>query len=224
VVDIELLMDNAMLALNYKMAAKHKVKYILAGTNLSTEGMPLPPGWNHYKKDAKNIRSINKKFGGCRIKSHPIISTLDYINYEFVKGIRWVSFLDYFDYIKDDAVNTLVKELDYKPYPYKHYESVFTRFYQGYILSNKFGVDKSSVHLSTLVASGEMKREDALTHFNHSPYLDESAMESDMRYVCKKLGFTEEQFAKYISEPPVAHSFYGSEKWLWDLILKARSK
>ena len=48
VIDIELLYDNAFLAVNYQMARKYKLKYILAGTNNSTEGIPIPKGWNWY--------------------------------------------------------------------------------------------------------------------------------------------------------------------------------
>ncbi len=224
VVDIELLMDNAMLALNYEMAAKYNVKYILAGTNTATEGIAIPPSWNHYKKDAQNIKNINKKFGTQPIKTHPLISTLKYLYMELVKGIKWVSFLDYVPYQKQDAIRILQEEVNYKPYPYKHYESVFTRFYQGYILPQKFGVDKRRIHLSALVASGEMNREYALTHFEKIPYNSIDDMNSDLAYVCKKLGFTQDELKKYMAETPVPHEFYGSEKWLWELALKIRSK
>ena len=57
------------------------------------------------------------------------------------------SFLDYFDYNKVDAIELLKNKYDFKPYPYKHYESVFTRFYQGYILPNKFNRGKKNSRL-----------------------------------------------------------------------------
>src|SRR5690606_2855852 len=96
VVDIELLMDNAMLATNYQQARKHGVKYILAGTNTATEGMTIPREWTHLKFDVRNIRRIHRRFGRVPIKTHPLISTWGFIWYEYVHRIKWVSFLNYF--------------------------------------------------------------------------------------------------------------------------------
>jgi len=218
VVDIELLMDNAMLALNYQQAAKYGLKYILFGYNMATEGMNIPPGWNHYKYDVYNIRKIHKRFGSVPIKTHPLFSTIDSLKYGYINRIKGVSFLDYFPYNKFEALEFLEKEFGYKPYPYKHYESVFTRFYQGYILPRKFGYDKRRVHLSTLVVSGQMDREDALKLLEESPYPDPAQEERDRIFVMEKLGFTEESFNQYMSAPEVPHEAYGSEKWLWDLL------
>ena len=211
VVDIEMLMDNAMLALNYRQAANYSLKYILQGTNMATEGLAMPKGWNHFKYDVRNIRRIHKKFGSVPIKTHPLISTLDYLWFEFVRGIKWISFLDYFPYNKFEAMETLKREVSYKPYPYKHYESVFTRFYQAVILPKKFGYDKRRVHLSTLVASGQMSRADAIRMLETPPYPDPQQEEQDRLFVMKKLGFTEQSFQEYMEAPGVPHEFYGSE-------------
>ncbi len=219
VVDIEMLMDNAMFALNYSQAAKRGIKYILAGTNMATEGLAMPQNWCHFKFDKKNIKNIQKRFGKSKIKTHPLMSTLDFIKFEFIKKAKWISFLDYFPYNKNEALEILKKEVDYKPYPYKHYESVFTRFYQAYILPEKFGYDKRRVHLSTLVAGGQMDRSEALKNLKTSPYPDAEQEKQDKEFVLKKLGFTEESFERYIKDPPVPHSFYGSEKWLWDFLM-----
>src|SRR4029077_12060996 len=104
VVDIELLMDNAMYALNYQQASARGLRWILAGTNLATEGMGMPPGWNHYKFDERNIRAIQRRFGSLPIKTHPVMSTFDFVWYEYVRKIRWISFLDYFSYEKAVAL------------------------------------------------------------------------------------------------------------------------
>jgi N-acetyl sugar amidotransferase len=218
VVDIEMLMDNAMLALNYRQAANYGLKYILQGTNMATEGLAMPKGWNHFKYDVRNIRRIHKKFGSVPIKTHPLISTLDYIWFEFVRGIKWVSFLDYFSYNKFEAMETLKREVSYKPYPYKHYESVFTRCYQAVILPTKFGYDKRRVHLSTLVASGQMARPDAIRMLDTPPYLDPQQEEQDRIFVMKKLGFTEQTFQEYMKAPAVPHESYGSEVGLFPIL------
>jgi len=218
VVDIELLMDNAMLALNYRQAAKYGIRYILFGYNMATEGMSIPPGWNHYKRDVYNIRQIHKRFGSHPIKTHPLFSTVDYLWYTFIYKVKGVSFLDYFPYNKSEALEVLEKEFGYKPYPYKHYESVFTRFYQSYILPHKFGYDKRRVHLSTLVISGQMTREEAMKLLGDSPYPDPRQEEQDRIFVMEKLGFTEESFNRYMNAPEIPHQEYGSEEWLMGLL------
>lgn len=218
VVDIELLMDNAMLALNYQQAARFGLKYILSGDNQATEGLAIPEGWNHYKLDATNVRRIQKKFGNKRIQTHLLLSTMGTVNYRIIKKINRVPFLDYFPYNKSEAIDLLKREVGYQPYPYKHYESVFTRFYQGYILPKKFGYDKRRPHLSNLVVSGQMSREEALELLKESPYPDSRQEEQDRIYVMTKLGFTEESFQNYMAAPEIAHEIYGSEKWLSDFL------
>ena len=161
VVDVELLYDNAMLAVNFEAAARHGVKYILGGTNVATEGMRMPPSWNWLKYDKRNIKSIAKRFGGPKLKTFPSIWDGG-LHRRILRGTRWLSFLDHFDYRKGDALQSLQGRFGYKPYPFKHYESVFTRFYQGYILPHKFGIDKRRLHLSVLVLNGEMSRDEAM--------------------------------------------------------------
>ena len=65
VLDVELLYDNAMLAVNYQQAAKYGIHYILAGTNQSTEGMRIPHTWNWFKFDKKNIAAVGLRGGGA---------------------------------------------------------------------------------------------------------------------------------------------------------------
>jgi N-acetyl sugar amidotransferase len=220
VIDIELLYDNAMLAVNYQQALKQGVKYILAGTNEATEGMRIPYGWCWFKRDKRNIKRIAKKFGGVKLKTFPSISTFSFIYYEFFHRIKWLSFLDYFDYNKSEAMAILQQDYAYKPYPYKHYESIFTRFYQGYILPQKFEVDKRRVHLSTLVASGQMERKDALDMFKCSPYPSDKDLEEDKQYILKKMGWTTEQFKTYMARPQKPHTNYPTERPLWDFLAK----
>jgi hypothetical protein len=220
VVDIELLMDNAMLTLNYSLAAKHGLKYVLSGNNLATEGMRMPEGWYHFKFDARNVRRIHARFGRVPIRTHLLMSTLDFVWFEFVRRIKRVPFLDYFPYNKAEAVETLQREVGYKPYPYKHYESVFTRFYQAYILPRKFGYDKRRVHLSSLIISGQMTRDEALAMLATPTYPDPKQQEQDRTYVLKKLGLSEAAFDEYMRTPGVPHAHYGSEEPLNRALVK----
>ena len=216
VVDVELLYDNAMIAVNYQQAAKFGTKYILAGTNQATEGMRMPKAWNWLKHDKKNIRALARQFGGVDITTFPAIGTVDRIWYEFVRGIRWTSFLDLLDFNKSEAMDALQKNFGYKPYPYKHYESIFTRFYQGYILPKKFGVDKRRIHLATLVAAGQMSREDALEDLQGIPFASKNELDADKQYFMKKMGWTTEKLEDYLRRPGKSHMEYPSEKPLWD--------
>lgn len=184
----------------------------------------MPSNWNWLKLDARNIRDIHKRFGSIPIRTHPLISVTDFIFYRYFRRIKWVSFLDFFDYRKEEAQALLHRKFGFRPYPYKHYESVFTRFYQGFILPEKFGVDKRKLHLSTLVMTGQMSREEALGLLSQSAYPDRSQEKEDHTFVLKKLGFTEESFSSYLNNTVCSHSDYASEKPLWDLLFYAYKK
>ena len=219
VIDIEVLYDNAMLAVNYRQAVKHGLKYILAGTNIATEGVDIPPTWNWHKSDKRNIVGIAKHFGGPKLKTFPAISTFDYMRYVMLHRILWVSFLDYLDYRKYDALKVLESEFGYKAYPYKHYENVFTRFYQGYLQPHKFGVDKRKPHLSSLVMSGEMTRDDALRQASGIAYPSAKEMEADRLYFLKKMGWSEQKFEDYMRRPEKRHDEYPSEAAFYNKLL-----
>lgn len=218
VIDIELLYDNAMLAVNYSTAAKHGIKWILAGSNTATEGIRVPENWTWFKRDKKNILAIAKSHN-TKIKTFPAIGTLNVAYYDLVKKIRWMPFLDYFNYQRSEALNTLTNRFGYKPYPYKHYESIFTRFYQGYLLPKKFGVDKRKAHLSALVLCGEMSREEGLRALEQIPYPSERELKDDIDYFLKKMHWSASELTAYLQRPEVAHDQFPSEKALWDASL-----
>ena len=220
VIDVELLMDNAMLALNYKMANKFGIKFILSGTNTATEGFKIPSNWSWFKNDAKNIKAIVKKFTNQKIITFPMFSSIDYIYYTFIKKINWVLFPDYFDYSKEKAIEILKKKINFKPYPYKHYESVFTRFYQAYLLPKKFGVDKRKLHLSNLLVSQEISRDKALQILQQPTYYSTEEEKKDLNYFLKKMNWKKKRLDEYISENEVSHMEYNSEKKLWENLKK----
>ena len=209
VVDIELLYDNAMIAVNYKYASKYGIKYILSGDNNQTEGFRIPDDWVWHKYDVQNIKDISK--GYTDLITFPAISTLKKKYYEKVRGIDWVNFLDYFTYDKHKVIEELMAEYSYKPYPYKHYESIFTRFYQGYILPEKFSIDKRRLHLSNLIAAGQLMREEALRTMNSIAYPSIDDLENDKIYFLKKMDWSEDELKKYINRPSKPHDLYNSE-------------
>jgi len=212
VVDIEMLTDNAIVAVLYIFARKHKIKFILGGQNIACEGMRGPQGWSHNKKDTVNIKSIYKKFGNSKkISNIPVISPTGQLTNKYLFGIKWINILDFIPYIKNDVVKLLEKEMSWKPYKKKHYESIFTRFYQGYILPKKFKVDKRKYHYSNLICSGQMTRKGAVELMKKEPYDDPVQLKEDMKYVLNKLGFSKDEFEQYLYSPTVPHSFYSTD-------------
>jgi N-acetyl sugar amidotransferase len=211
VLDVELLYDNALAAVNLMVARKFDIKYILTGQNIATEGMDLPNGWNWFKYDAKNITSIARLFGDVKIKSFPLYSTVDFIKSSLFFKIKSIPYLDYLNFKKYEAIEVLKDKYGYVPYPYKHYESVFTRFYQGYLLPKKFNVDKRKIHLATLVINGEINRGEALSKLEEDPYPDYFDKKRDTLYFLKKMGWTHQDLMNYLSRSRIAHDFYPSE-------------
>ncbi len=211
VLDVELLYDNAMLAVNYRMAVKYGVKYILSGSNKATEGMRMPANWSWFKYDKKNIKAIGRRFSGIGLKTFPSIGTWRFIWLKFIRGVQWTSILDLLEYDKFKAMGALQKSFGFKPYAYKHYESIFTRFYQGYLLPAKFGIDKRRLHLGTLVMSGQISREEALLDLEGPPYPSEQALNEDRQYFLKKMGWSAEQLTDYLDRPEIPHTRYPSD-------------
>ncbi len=220
VVDIEMLTDHAIIAILYKTAYKRKIKYILAGTNMANEGMRMPKGWNHIKLDLKNIKAIYKRFGNyIKLETFPMMSLAENLKIRLINKIEWVDFLDYFAYDKKEATDILSQKIGWRPYEKKHYESVFTRFYQGHILPEKFNIDKRKLHYSTLICSGQMSRDEALELMKEKPYSSLSLLGEDKDYVLKKLGFSLEDFEQYLNSAPVLHTYYPSDTRFYNLLL-----
>jgi hypothetical protein len=225
VIDIEMLTDHAIVATLYGAALERKIKYILAGTNMANEGIRVPGVWSHSKLDLRNIKSIYRRYGTRKkIDTFPTIGLTRYLKYRFIEGIKWVSLLDYLTYDWDEAIRILNKEINWRKYEKKHYESIFTRFYQGYILPKKFNVDKRKVHYSTLICSGQMARDRACELMKNEPYDDEQLLKEDKEYVLKKLGLSNEEFEKYINSPSVPHACYSSNERIYSqLVVKPYS-
>ncbi len=220
VIDIEMLMDNAMLSVNYTMAKKEKLQFILSGSNTSTEGMDMPKNMNWIKFDKKNIKSIIDIFGNNRLETYPAIGILDLIKFISINKIKWIHFLDYFDYKKDEATKILKDQFNFKPYEYKHYESIFTRFYQGYILPEKFKIDKRILHLSTLIITNQLTRTEAIKILNSSPYPSDYQFKEDKEYFLKKMNWSENKLNDYMNRPPKSHEDYPNSKFIYNNLLK----
>ena len=197
--DGEIPTDHAIYALLWQAAVKHKVKYIISGMNFTTESISVPD-WSYGHSDWRYIKDVHAKFGNVKLKSYPHYGYFFLFYVTVLKRIKSVSILNYIEYNKEDVMEFLQKELDWEYYGGKHYESNYTKFYQSYILPEKFGVDKRYGHLSDLINAGQMSRPAALLELKKSSY-HESTINSELSYVKKKLGLTDEQFAQMMSDP-----------------------
>ena len=209
VIDIELITDNAIYALAWKEAKKRKIRSWITGSNyLFEHGMPVT--WSWPKQDSKNIKDIYKKYGrNKKIKNLPLYGPHTYalirsINFGFVKQFKILDKINY-DVVK--AKKLLEEVYDWKEYGSKHEESIFTRFYQSYILPKKFGVDKRKVHYSALIRNQLISREESLGVISENP-LKRNTIQRDKEFVQKKLGFSEEEFETMMDSQPIPHSNY----------------
>jgi len=211
VVDIEVPTDQLIFASLYRVAHQKGIKSILCGNNHVTE-FTMPTGWNYPAKfDSVNLGNIHRKYGKVKLRDFPRLGYFERYFYDKVARIRSVNLLDFVPYDKKEAKHILTEELGWRDYGYKHYESIFTRFYQGYILPRKFHIDKRKAHLSNLICSGQMTREEALAELKKDPYpLGEQ--KADKEYVIKKLGLTEGEFEDLMNLPARSHNDFGRER------------
>jgi hypothetical protein len=160
----------------------------------------LPEKWGYGYFDWRYVRDVHRRFGKARLSTYPHFSLLRLFYYVFVRKIRMVSILNYIDYDKQRAMQVLQDELGWMYYGGKHYESIYTRFYQAYLLPRKFDIDKRKAHYSTLICSGQMTREQALEAMKQ-PVYPESLLQQDREYSIKKLMLSPEQFDAIIRAP-----------------------
>jgi hypothetical protein len=191
----------------YRTAARIKVKYIIAGYNTRTESH-LPKSWSRGHWDWTYIKGIHERFGAVELKTYPHMGFWTYSWYRLTK--RMVRILNYLDYSKREAMPILEQELGWQYYGGKHYESIYTRFYQGYLLPMKFGYDKRKVHLSSLICSGEITRAEALAELQKPTY-SPNMQEEDVEYVLKKFDLTTEEFDAIVQLPKKTYWDYPSQ-------------
>lgn len=213
VVDIEAVTDHAIIGTLYRLAAKHNIKYILSGSNIVTEAT-LPKYWIWSKTDHENLLDIHKQYGKVSLKTYPIFNTKEKQYVSKVKKIISIDLLNYLPYNKAKVKDEIKEKLGWVDYGGKHYESVWTRFYQGYILPRKFNIDKRKAHLSNLIFSGQIDREQAFRELEE-PIYPPHLLREDYDFVLKKLGLQKEEFENFMLMPRREHSEFKTEQTFW---------
>ncbi|MEG0090390.1 MAG: hypothetical protein RSA20_01085, partial [Oscillospiraceae bacterium] len=203
--------DNVLFAEVFDFAIKHRIKYFLSGHNFSLESI-LQAGNTHPASDTKNIRDIAKKYSAEKIDKLKLVDTFYWRVYlPKVKGLQQVSPLNYIDYNRKRAIEELEENTGFQYYGAKHEENTFTKVFQTYYLYHKFGVDKRKSHLSSLIVSGQMTREEALKELKSLPY-DDVEIKKDIRLVCEKLGLSVRDFEEICHRPGRQHTEFKTEK------------
>lgn len=199
--------DHAFVATLYNFANKYDIKYILNGGNISTECVRNPMEYLYYGTDMAQIRDIRKQFGKNKMLTYPFSPVLKHKFYlRYIKGVKVIKPLNYMPYVKEDALSLLAKEYGWTPYPQKHFESRFTKFYEGYWLAERFGFDTRRVQYSSLILTGQMNRESALSRLEKTAYNPE-VIDEEFKYIATKLGITVEELQGYFTAP---------KKFYWD--------
>jgi N-acetyl sugar amidotransferase len=209
---IDVPQDHAFFASMYNFASKRNVKYILTGGNFSTECVKNPLEWMYFQTDVRQIKDIQKQFGQRPLKNFPLSNILRHKVYlRYFCGIRVVRLLDYVEFNKDEAMKFLEERFGWQPYPQKHFESRFTKFYEGYWLPKKFGFDTRKVQLSSLILTNQMTRAQALEVLKW-PTFDQAELAQEFQYVTAKLGISEKELQRYMDAPNKTYRDYKSQR------------
>lgn len=203
--------DHAFGWVAYTQAQKYGIKYILSGANYASESI-LPSAWGYDAADAKHVKAIQKRFGTVKLKTYPLMGLVKRnLWYPEVRRIRTVPLLNYLPYFYNEAKREIAEELGWRDYGGKHYESVFTRYFQGYYLPMKFGYDKRLAHYSSLIVSDQLTRDEALRLMETTNYPDDLRRQ-DHEFIAKKLGVSVAELEEIFARPPVDYSAYPNAK------------
>ncbi len=209
VLDWEVPTDHALWAVILKKSKELNIKHILIGANYQTEGI-LPSTMRYDKADLKNIRDIHSKYGKLKkIRTFPVYKFWWHMYLKWFWGLKLDTLLYYMEYNKDQAKQYLVDVVGWRDYGGKHYESIFTRFYQGYVLNKKFGYDKRKAHLSSLICSGQISKKEAIEDLQN-PMINSDVLQDDLQFFLKKMEFTADEFQQIMNQNPVPHLAFKS--------------
>lgn len=207
----DVIQDHAFFASLYRFAVKSRIKYVLSGGNIATESV-FPHSWHHSAMDAVNLLAIHRKHGSRKLRDYKTISFLAYyLYYPFVRGMTVVRPLNFMPYDKREALAVLKRDVGYKEYGGKHGESRFTKFFQNHYLPKKFGYDKRRPHLSSLILSGQLTRDEALATLDE-PLYDPAELQEDFAFVAKKLQMSIGELQALIEAPGRPYSDFAN----WD--------
>ena len=204
--------DHAFFATMYNFAAKYGIKTILTGANISTECVRNPTEWMYFASDVRQLLDIHGRFGTRPIKNFPLSNILRHkVWLRYGRGIKVLRPLNHVPYEKEAAMDLLVAKYGWQRYPQKHFESRFTRFYEGYWLPRRFGYDTRKVQYSSLILTAQMTRDEAIERLK-GPAHDEATIAQDFEYVATKLGIPVSELQGYFDAPKHTYRDYRNQE------------
>ena len=218
--NLDIPQDHAIFGSLYKYAIKNNIKYILTGGNFSTECIREPLEWAYHASDVRHIKDVHNKFGEVKLQSFPLCDIFTYkIYYRFFKRLKVIQPLNFIEFNKEKSMDLLKNKYGWIKYDHKHYESRFTKFYEGYWLLKKFGYDKRKAHFSSLILTDQMTREDALNKLSKPPF-DQTEIDKEFNFVCKKLDISEHELKNIMNGDNKSFKNYKSSYYLIQFFVK----
>lgn len=209
--------DHAFIATLYHYANKHGIKYIMNGGNFATEGVRNPLEWLYYGTDMALINDIRRRFCTRELRNYPFSPILFHKVYlRYIKGVQVIKPLNMIPYRKKEAEKTLVEAYGWKPFQEKHYESRFTRFFEGYWLPTRFGYDTRRVQYSSLILTGQMSRDEALRRLEQPAY-DPDTIDEEFAYIAGRLGVSVEELRSYHEMPKKTYRDYRNQVSMFNI-------
>jgi N-acetyl sugar amidotransferase len=214
---IDIPQDHAFVATLYHFANKHGINYIINGGNYSTECIRNPLEWLYYGTDMAQLNDIRRQFCTRPLKHYPFSSVLFHKFYlRYIKRVQVIKPLNNMPYSKQIAIDTLSSLYSWRAYPQKHFESRFTKFYEGYWMPTRFGFDTRRVQYSSLIVTGQMTRAEALAKLEMPAY-DPQTIDEEFEYIATKLGIGIEELRGYHTMPLKSYRNYKNQSWMFDL-------
>lgn len=209
--------DHSFIGTLYDYAYKNDIKYILNGGNISTECVRNPMEFLYYGTDMAQLKDIMRQFGTVKMKTYPFSSIFKHKIYlRYIKKIQVVKPLDLIPYHKEEALALLEEEYGWTPYPQKHFESQFTKFFEAYWLPERFGFDTRRVQFSSLILTEQMSRDEALEQMKKPAYNPETIHE-EFNAIAAKLGITSEELRSYFNMPKKFYWDYKNQEFIFNL-------
>lgn len=211
IANLDVPQDHAFMSSLFSEARKYGIKDILSGGNMQTESI-LPSSWGYDPSDSVSIKAIHRNFGIRKLRNFPTTSALRrHLYYSMILGMKVHRPLNLISYNKASAKKLLKEELGWRDYGGKHYESVFTKFFQAHYLPAKFGYDKRRAHLSSLIVSGQLTREEAQRELE-KPLYDSQELEEDKLFWIKKIGISEAEYERIMAEKPSHYTDFDNDE------------
>lgn len=209
--------DNLIFAHMYQLARKYKIKHFLSGGNFALESI-LQRNNTYRAYDIKNIKAIHKQFGTEPIDKLNLLSDYQRFFDQKILKIETHRPLDLIEYNREKSLSELSDFCGFEYYGSKHLENIFTKFVQLYWFYNKFSVDKRRSHLSSMIISEQMSRDEALKELE-KPLYDNDEMHREIEYILKELNISDDEFSNVLNMPSKQHEEYKTD-WFYPIFKK----